>query len=119
MKAQTVGSNVNIGELINSTEYAAELRDVAQDLSQSVTPLLDEPGRLRLLETSAIAAPIFVRSELQSLGQAAPLTLEKKKQAELASTQAATLSGSMAILHGEDPVGLYEDYLTTGEPVDV
>lgn len=116
MKTQNVGSNLSIGELINAAEYTAELRDLAQNLSQSVAPLFGEPGRLRLLETSANAAPLFVRSELQSLGQVAPLTLEQKKQAELASAQAATISGSMAVFNGEDPVGLYDDCLTTGEP---
>ena len=100
---------------MTSEQNRENLRQAALDFSQSITPLSGEIGRLRLLETSANTAHLLICSELQSLSQLVPLTAKRQQQAELATTQAATLSGSIALFYGESPVGPFlEDWLTTG-----
>lgn len=107
-------SDLKIGDLLEAG-HSGNLQQAAVDLSQSIAALSGESGRLRLLTTSANIALLFVRNELQLSAQPGPPSAERKKQAELAITQAATLSGSIAVLSGEDPAGIFcEGCLTLG-----
>lgn len=117
---RSLDSNIRVREVIETVSYAADIRQTAVEMEQSVAQLFGEPGRLRLLQTPVNTAPLLIHKELQSVSHCKLLKADCQKQAGLAAVQAATLHGAIALLCGEvaaPPFG--EVTLTLGWPARV
>ncbi len=94
-----------------------DLQSFAISLSEAVQSVLGQEVKEKFLKTPANVAPVFLRSHISSRATF-PRDLDWHHQAQLICRQAATLSGSLAVLYGEEPADLHsQDGLMTGEQV--
>lgn len=93
-----------------------ELQNFAISLSDDVQSVLGQEVKEELLSSPANVAPLFLRSQISSHNAKITQDSNWHQQAQLTVRQAGTLSGSLAVLRGEEPADMHiQDCLTTGE----
>ena len=116
---QNMRSSVRIAEITSGqapqSEQQADLQNFAISLSDQVEGLLGHQVKEEFLNTSSNVAPLFLRSQIASQDVGGFHDAAWRQQAELAVRHAGTLSGSLAILTGQEPADLQsQECLTTG-----
>lgn len=97
------------------SEQQADLQNFATVLSGEVEMLLGHQLKEEILNTSSNLAPLFLRSQIASQDAEGSHNAAWRQQAELAVRHAGTLSGSLAILTGQEPADLQsQECLTSG-----
>lgn len=93
-----------------------ELQNFAISLSEEVQSVLGQEAKEELLNTPANVAPLFLRSQISSHNATVTRGSNWQQQAQLTVRQAGMLSGSLAVLCGEEPADIHNKAcLTTGE----
>ena len=96
-------------------EQQADLQNFASLLSDEVESLLGHQVKQEFLNN---VAPLFLRSQIASQDAEGSHNADWRQQAELAVRHAGTLSGSLAILTGQDPADLQsQNCLTSGSQI--
>ncbi len=116
-------SSLRIQEIVSghtpeglNPEKSLELQKFAISLSNDVQSVLGQAVKDELLSTPANVAPLFLRNQISSDNAKHTRDSHWHQQAQLTVQQAGTLSGSLAVLRGEEPADMYfQDCLTTGE----
>lgn len=104
-----------VSGLMPDLEQRPELQDFATSLSSDVRSVLGEDAHQELLNTPANVVSQFLRVQLSSQVARCPRDSDWHQQAHLTIQHAETLSGSLAVLYGEEPAELYgQDCLTPG-----
>lgn len=113
-------SSLHIQEVVSGhtleSKQSPELQTFATSLSEKVQSLLGQEAQEEFLKTPANVAPLFLRSQIASHDAKLARGSDWQQQAQLTVRQAGTLSGSLAILYGEEPAELdAQDCLTVVE----
>lgn len=99
-------SPLRVNEVIRGqapqSEQQADLKNFATLLSGEVESLLGYQVKEELLNTSSNLAPLFLRSQIASRNAEGSHNAAWRQQAELAVRHAVTLSGSLAVLTGQE-----------------
>lgn len=99
-----------------SPGQSLELQNFASSLSDSVQSVLGPEVKKELLSTPANVAPLLLLSRISSHKAKSTQHSDWYQQAQLTVRQAGTLSGSLAVLLGEEPADIHnQSCLTTGE----
>lgn len=116
-------SSLHIKEIVSghtpeslSPGQSRDLQNFAVSLSEEVESVLGKEAKEQLLNTAANVAPLFLESQITSHKADFTQNPQWHQQAQLTVRQAGTLSGSLAVLCGEEPAGLHtQDCLTSGD----
>ncbi len=116
-------SSLRIQEIVSghmperlSPGQSLELQNFASSLSDSVQSVLGPEVKKELLSTPANVAPLLLLSRISSHKAKSTQHSDWYQQAQLTVRQAGTLSGSLAVLLGEEPADIHnQSCLTTGE----